>query len=66
MRRQTKRRTRKRGRDIKRRVRKSRGGFFTGASYLMEQGMSIFKVPPPVAYGNPSLPVNPFPYIQSK
>jgi hypothetical protein len=64
MRRPTKRQNRKRNKT--RRVRKTRGGFFTGASYLMEQGMSIFKVPPPVAYGNPELLVNPFPYIQSK
>jgi hypothetical protein len=42
-----------------------RGGFFTGASYLMDQGLSIFQVPPPIPHGNPTLPVNPFPYLQS-
>jgi hypothetical protein len=57
--RRTKRRTRKRNR-------KTIGGFFSGASYLMDQGLSIFQVPPPVAYGNPTIPVNPFPYFQSK
>jgi hypothetical protein len=57
--RRTKRRTRKR-----KKTRNMRGGFFTGASYLMDQGLSIFQVPPPVPHGNPTLPVNPFPYLQ--
>jgi len=57
-------RTRKKYKNNKRRVRKTRGGFFTGASYLFDQGVSLFQVPAPVAYGNPSLPVNPFPYAQ--
>ena len=59
-----KRRTKKRSKR-RRRIRKTRGGFFTGASYLMDQGLSIFQVPPPVAYGNPPLLMNPFPYVQS-
>ncbi len=70
MRRRTKRRnqkrTQKRKYKVKRIPRKTRGGFFTGASYLFDQGMSIFQVPPPTPYGNPSLPVNPFPYVQTK
>lgn len=45
----------KKMRNMKRRVRKTRGGFFTGASYLLNQGLSIFQVPPPVPYGNPTL-----------
>lgn len=66
MRRRTKHRITKRQKKQKRRVRKTRGGFFTGASYLADQGLSIFQVPPPVPYGNPTIPVNPFPYVQSK
>lgn len=44
--------------------RKSRGGVFNGASYLFDKGLSILQVPPPAPYGNPTLPVNPFPYEQ--
>ena len=64
--RRTKRRIRKKTKTNanKRKTRNMRGGFFTGASYLMEQGLSIFQVPPPVPHGNPTLPVNPFPYLQ--
>lgn len=61
----TRKRKMRKTKQMKRRVRKTRGGFFTGASYLFNQGLSIFQVPPPVPYGNPTLPVNPFPYVQS-
>jgi len=63
--RRTKRRTRKKTKKRTKTKNIMRGGFFTGASYLLDQGFSIFQVPAPTPYGNPSLPVNPFPYIQS-
>lgn len=62
MRRTKRRRNQKKTKRVRR---KMSGGFFTGASYLMEQGLSIFQVPPPVPYGNPTFPINPFPYIQA-
>jgi len=63
MKRRSKRRTK---RPYRKRVKKTRGGFFTGTSYLLQQGLSIFQVPPPVAHGNPAFPVNPFPHVQGK
>ena len=63
-----KRRTKKgrhRNKRKSRRIQKMRGGFLTGVTYLWDQGVSIFQVPPTTPYGNPTLPVNPYPYIQS-
>lgn len=60
--RRIKRRTKKR--KMRTRIKKTRGGFFTGTSYLFDQGMAFFQVPAPAPYGNPTLPVNPFPYVQ--
>lgn len=47
------------------RNRKTRGGFFDAASYLLQKGVSTFQVPAVSAYGNPNGIVSPFPYVQS-
>lgn len=50
----------------KRKSRTFKGGFFSDANYFIQKGVSFMSVDPPAAFGNPTMPVPPFPYFQNK